>query len=304
MALVRRLLRVRTGRIGVVLVLALLCAALLGPLLIPYSPIAIDHHLLGNPQPPTWTHPLGTDVLGRDELSRALSGARVSLFVGVTAMLVAVVVGTFYGAIAGAAGGLLDMLMMRLVDALLSFPSFFLIVSVEALTNRFTLGLIVLVIGLLSWMGVARLVRAEVLSLRERDFVEAARAIGASPWRVILRHLIPNALAPVIVAGTLAIGDNILTEAGLSYLGLGVQIPTPSWGNMLQDALTPTVLESAPWLVLTPGLLIVGTLLSFGLVGDALQAVFGRRSVGHGAVVESAAVPAGVPAAGKPAAAP
>jgi peptide/nickel transport system permease protein len=185
-------------------------------------------------------------------------------------MLVAVVVGTLYGAIAGAAGGVADMLLMRLVDALLSFPSFFLIITVEALTNRFTLGLIVLIIGLLSWMGVARLVRAEVLLLRERELVEAARALGAGPLRVVLRHLIPNALGPVVVAATLAIGDNILTEAGLSFLGLGVQIPTPSWGNMLQDALTPAV-RNAPWLVLTPGLLIVLTLLGFSSVGEELR---------------------------------
>ncbi|MGH7756146.1 MAG: ABC transporter permease, partial [Vulcanimicrobiaceae bacterium] len=218
-------------------------------------------------------------LLGRDEFVRALHGARVSLFVGITAMLVAISLGTVYGATAGTAGGRIDALMMRLVDALLSFPSFFLIITVEALTNRFTLGLIVLIIGLLSWMGVARLVRAEVLSLRERDFVEAARALGAGSTRIVLRHLIPNALAPVVVAATLAIGDNILVEAGLSFLGLGVQIPTPSWGNMLQDALTPAV-RTAPWLVLTPGLLIVVTLLAFSLVGEGLRVAF-DRSIGQ-----------------------
>ena len=289
MPAIRRFFRQPMACVGASIVGALVIAALLGPLFDSVSPIVIDHHLVGFPQSPSWAHPLGTDVLGRDELARALTGARVSLFVGVTAMLVAVAVGTLYGAIAGAAGGIVDTLMMRLVDALLSFPSFFLIITVEALTNRFTLGLIVAVIGLLSWMGVARMVRAEVLSLRERDFVEAARASGASSIRVVIRHLIPNALAPVMVAATLAIGDNILVEAGLSFLGLGVQIPTPSWGNMLQDALTPTVLQSAPWLVLTPGLLIVVTLLGFGLIGDGLQAVFGRRiAIGvGGATVET-----------------
>ncbi|HEV3155888.1 MAG TPA: ABC transporter permease [Candidatus Baltobacteraceae bacterium] len=275
MIFLKRSFRERAAVVGALIVFVIVFAAIFGPLLDRVSPIAIDHRLVGFPQPPSWAHPLGTDVLGRDEFVRTLAGARVSLFVGVTAMLIAVSMGTLYGAIAGAAGGIVDSVMMRVVDALLSFPSFFLIITVEALTNRFTLSLIVLIIGLLSWMGVARLVRAEVLSLRERDFVEAARALGASPARVVCRHLIPNALAPVVVAATLAIGDNILIEAGLSYLGLGVQIPTPSWGNMLQDALTPAV-RNAPWLVLTPGLLIVGTLLGFSLVGEGLRVGFDR----------------------------
>ncbi len=273
MSALRRFGRVPSAWLGVGLLVLILFGAAFGPLLDGQSPIAIDHATLGYPQAPSWVHPLGTDVLGRDELVRALYGARISLFVGVTAMLIAVAVGTLYGAVAGAAGGTLDAVLMRVVDALLAFPSFFLIITVEALTDRFTLGLIVLIIGLLSWMGVARLVRAEVLSLRERDFVEAARALGASRARIILRHLIPNALGPVVVAATLAIGDNILIEAGLSFLGLGVQIPTPSWGNMLQDALTPAV-RSASWLVLTPGLLIVTTLLAFSLIGEGVRAVF------------------------------
>ena len=189
--------------------------------------------------------------------------------------LVAIGVGTLYGAVSGAAGGAGDAVMMRFVDAMLAFPSIFLIITVEALTNNFALAVIILIIGLLSWMSVARLVRGEVLSLRERDFVEAARALGASPARLIFRHLIPNALTPVVVAATLAIGDNILVEAGLSFLGLGVQPPMPSWGNMLQDALTPDA-RNAPWLVVTPGLLIVVTLLGFSLLGDGLQVVLNR----------------------------
>jgi len=190
-------------------------------------------------------------------------------------MIVAITIGTLYGAISGAAGGRIDSLMMRSVDALLAFPSFFLIITVEALTEKFALVIIVLIIGLLSWMGVARLVRGEVLSLRERDFVEAARALGASPARLVLRHLVPNALGPVVVAGTLAIGDFILLEASLSYLGLGVQVPTPSWGNMLQDALTPDA-RSAYWLIVTPGLLIVFALLGFSLLGEGLRVAFDR----------------------------
>jgi peptide/nickel transport system permease protein len=271
--------RERSAVAGVVIVAIVVLGALFGPLLYPASPIAIDHALMGSPVAPSFAHPLGTDLLGRDELARAFAGARVSLTVGVTAMLIAISLGTVYGAIAGAAGGRIDALMMRVVDALLAFPSFFLIITVEALTEKFALVLIIAIIGLLSWMGVARLVRGEVLSLRERDFVEAARALGASPGRLIFRHLIPNALTPVVVAATLAIGDNILVEAGLSFLGLGVQPPTASWGNMLQGALTPDA-RNAPWLILTPGLLIVVTLLGFSLLGDGLQVVL-DRSIGQ-----------------------
>jgi peptide/nickel transport system permease protein len=277
MHFLRRYARRPASLVGIAIVVVIALVAAVGPFIVPYSPIAISHQLLGNPQPPSFAHPLGTDIFGRDELARARVGARISLTVGIAAMLVAVVVGTLYGATAGAAGGAVDAAMMRIVDALLSFPTFFLVIAVEALTNKFALGIIILVIGLLSWMGVARLVRAEVLSLRERDFVAAARALGAAPSRVLLRHLIPNALAPVIVAASFAVGDNILTEAGLSFLGLGVQVPTPSWGNMLQDALLPAV-RSAWWLVATPGALIVLTLFGFTLIGDGLSYALGASS--------------------------
>jgi len=266
----RRFARERQAVVGLVALLVILAGVIVGPFLVPHSPIAIDHAILGFPQPPSWSHWLGTDLLGRDVLARALVGGRVSIAIGVTAMLIAIVFGTLYGGIAGMAGGAADAVMMRFVDALLSFPTFFLIITVEALLNRFALGIIVLILGLLSWMSVARLVRAEVLSLRERDFIEAARAIGARPARLLLRHLIPNALAPVIVAATFSIGDNILAEAGLSYLGLGVQPPVPSWGNMLQDVLLPAV-RSAPWIVATPGLLIMSTLVAFALIGEGLR---------------------------------
>ena len=277
LAFLRRFARRPPAILGSIIVIVMVLAAIVGPFLVPYSPIVISHAALGDPQAPSWAHPLGTDILGRDQLARALVGARISLTVGFSAMVIAIVVGTLYGGIAGAASRTVDAAMMRVVDALLSFPTFFLIITVEALTNRFSLGIIILVIGLLSWMGVARLVRAEVLSLRERDFVAAAQAIGATSERVLLRHLIPNSLAPVIVAASFAVGDNILTEAGLSFLGLGVQIPTPSWGNMLQDALLPAV-RSAWWLVATPGALIVLTLFGFTLIGDGLSYAMGASS--------------------------
>jgi peptide/nickel transport system permease protein len=266
----RRFSRERVALVGLAAIGLILFGVIFGPMLSPYSPIAIDHAIIGYPQAPSATHWLGTDLLGRDVLTRALLGGRVSIAIGFTAMVVAIVFGTLYGAISGTAGGAVDAVMMRIVDALFSFPSFFLIITVEALLNRFALVIIVLILGLLSWMSVARLVRAEVLSLKRRDFVEAARAIGASPARLVMRHLIPNALAPVIVTATFSIGDNILAEAGLSYLGLGVQPPMPSWGNMLQDALLPAV-RSAPWLIVTPGLLIVVTLVAFALIGEGLR---------------------------------
>jgi len=267
----RRFVREPTAVAGGAAVIALIFAVGIGPFVVGHSSIAIDHAIMGYPQPPSLEHLLGTDLLGRDELARALVGGRISISIGVTAMCVAIIFGTLYGAVAGAAGGAIDAVMMRIVDALFSFPTFFLIITVEALTNQFAIATIVLILGLLSWMGVARLVRAEVLSLRGRDFVEAARALGVSQARLVLRHLVPNALAPVIVAATLAIGDNILAETGLSYLGLGVQPPTPSWGNMLQDALLPAA-RNSPWLVLTPGLLIVTTLVAFALCGEGLRA--------------------------------
>jgi peptide/nickel transport system permease protein len=266
----RRFMRERSAVAGTGFVLILVLLAVFGPLFDAASPNTITHSLIGQPQPPSGAHWLGTDLIGRDEFLRVLYGARVSLLVGAAAMVVSFAIGIFYGAIAGAAGGVVDNLMMRFVDAMLSFPTFFLLLIVAALTSKFSLTIIILIIGLTSWPGLARLVRAEVLSLRERDFVEAARALGATPARLVVRHLIPNALAPVVVAAAFAIGDNILAESSLSFFGLGVQPPSPSWGNMLQDALTPQA-EAAPWMVLVPGLAIVATVLAFSVIADGIR---------------------------------
>ena len=276
----RRFLRERGAVVAGGFVLILLVAAIFGPTLDGTPPNVVDHALIGIPQPPSWAHPFGTDLIGRDIFVRELFGARVSLLVGAAAMALSFGIGIFYGAIAGSAGGIVDSLMMRFVDAMLSFPTFFLLLIVAALTNQYSLGVIILIIGLTSWPGLARLVRAEVLSLRERDFVEAARALGASPGRLIVRHLIPNALAPVVVAAAFAIGDNILAESSLSFFGLGVQPPAPSWGNMLQDALTPQA-EAAPWMVLAPGLAIVATVLAFSVVADGIRVAL-DTSIAHG----------------------
>jgi peptide/nickel transport system permease protein len=273
----RRFSRNPLALLGLALVAILVLSAIFAPFISHADPDAIDSALIGTPTLPSAAHWFGTDVDGRDYFTRALYGGRISLEVGFVAMLVAIFVGTVYGSIAGFYGGVVDAALMRFVDVMLSFPSFFLILTVEALTNQFSIVVIMLVIGLLSWPGVSRLVRAQILSLRERDFVVAATATGANDRRIILRHLIPNALAPVIVAATLAIGDNILTESGLSYLGLGVQAPTPSWGNMLQKALDPDTL-SAPWLIAIPGLLILITVLAFNFMGEGLREALDPRS--------------------------
>ena len=208
-----------------------------------------------------------------------------ALLVGAAAMALSFTIGVLYGAIAGFAGGFVDSLMMRFVDAMLSFPTFFLLLIISALTNHFSLSIIIVIIGLTAWPGLARLVRAEVLSLRDRDFVEAARALGASPARLVTRHLIPNALAPVVVAAAFAIGDNILAESSLSFFGLGVQPPQASWGNMLQDALTPQA-EAAPWMVLVPGLAIVATVLAFSLIADGIRVAL-DTSIGQQGAAET-----------------
>jgi peptide/nickel transport system permease protein len=253
----RRFLRERPAVIGSSFVLFLVLIAIFGPIFDATDPNVVVHSLVGFPQPPSAAHWFGTDLIGRDIFVRSLYGARVSLLVGAAAMVVSFSIGILYGAIAGASGGIVDNLMMRFVDAMLSFPTFFLLLIISALTNKFSLTIIILIIGLTSWPGLARLVRAEVLSLRERDFVEAARALGAS-------------LAPVVVAAAFAIGDNILAESSLSFFGLGVQPPAPSWGNMLQDALTPQA-EAAPWMVLVPGLAIVVTVLAFSVIADGIR---------------------------------
>lgn len=273
----RQFRRNRLALLGLGIVVLLIVSAIFAPILTHYDPNAIDTSIMGTPQQPSFVHLFGTDDDGRDYFARMLFGARISLEVGFSAMLVAIGFGTLYGAVSGFFGGAVDAVLMRFVDMMLSFPTFFLILAIEALTNNFSIIVIMLVIGLLSWMSVARLVRGQILSLRELDYISAAKAVGAAPGRIMWRHLLPNALAPVIVAATLAIGNNILTESALSYLGLGVQPPTASWGNSLQKALDPDVL-AAPWLTFIPGLLIVVTVMAFNLIGEGLRDALDPRS--------------------------
>lgn len=258
--------------LGVGLVGGMSLAALLAPWLAPYDPNAInvDAMLLT----PSWQHLLGTDALGRDVFSRILYGGRVSLWVGFVAVGISSAIGLVLGLVAGYFGKLTDEIIMRGVDVMLCFPSFFLILAVIAFLEP-NLTNIMVVIGLTSWMGVARLVRAETLSLRGRDFVLAARVAGAGPGRIMFRHILPNALAPVLVSATLGIAGAILVESSLSFLGLGVQPPDASWGNMLLDG--KEVLEVAPWLSVFPGLAILFTVLGYNLLGESLRDLLDPR---------------------------
>ena len=224
--------------------------------------------------PPSAQHWLGTDPLGRDVLSRIIFGSQVSLKVGFVAVGLATLIGIIVGAAAGYYGGWVDLVLMRFVDLMLCFPSFFLILAVIALLEPSIFNIMV-IIGVTSWMGVARLVRAEILSLKEREFVTAARALGASDVRLIMRHLLPNALAPVMVSATLMVAGAILTESALSFLGLGVQPPTPSWGNMLTAG--KDNIEIAWWLSVFPGLAILITVMSYNLLGEGIREAIDPR---------------------------
>lgn len=252
--------------VGGAVVAALAVVAVLAPLLAPWDPHRPDvRKILA---PPSREHPLGTDQLGRDVLSRMLYGARVSLAVGFVSVGIATAVGLALGAAAGYHGGLIDGAIMRLVDLMLVFPRFFLLLAVLAFL-RPSIWTIMVVIGLTGWMGVARLVRAEFLSLKEREFVLSSQAVGAGGFRVVWRHILPNAMAPVLVAMTLGIPAAILTESGLSFLGLGVQPPFATWGNILNEG--KDTIEIAWWLSLYPGLAILVTVLAYNLLGEGIR---------------------------------
>ncbi len=238
----------------------------------PYNPMAPD--LKAKMEGPSAAHPLGTDNLGRDVMTRMLHGTRISLTVGFVAVSVSVTIGVLIGAIAGYFGGMVDGILMRFVDMMMCFPTFFLILTVVALLEP-NIWNIIIVIGLTSWTGTARFVRAEFLSLRERDFVLAARAGGLSNRRIIFRHILPNALAPVAVSAVLGIAGAILTEASLSFLGFGVQPPAPTWGNILADG--KSYILDAWWLIVFPGVAIFVTTLSFYLVGEGMREALDPR---------------------------
>ncbi len=261
-----RLMKNNLAVAGGVVVVVLILVAVMSPLLSPYDPADVNTGILL--QPPSVAHWFGTDELGRDVLSRMIYGARISLMVGFISVGIATIIGVFIGAISGFYGGWVDEVMMRFVDVMLAFPVFFLILAVIAMLEPSIVN-VMIVIGLTGWMGVARLVRAEFLSLKERDFVAAAKSIGQSDSLIIFRHILPNAMAPVLVSATLGIAGAILTESALSFLGIGVQPPTPSWGSILTEG--KNYIEFAWWLSLFPGLAILFTVLGYNLLGEGLR---------------------------------
>jgi peptide/nickel transport system permease protein len=280
--------RHKPAMIGLGIMLIFVLAAIFAPVISPYDPEKTSLsekenppciHLLGCPadQP---QHLMGTDELGRDLFTRILYGGRVSLSIGVMAMFLAVLVGAIIGGVAGFYGGWVDNVLMRFTDMMLAFPQLFILIilaialrdiPIEALRGTAFASVlsIVLVIAILAWMQVARLVRASFLSLKEKEFSEAARCLGVPNWRIMLRHLLPNAMSAVIVAATFRVATSIITESGLSYLGFGVQPPTPTWGNMLKNA--QTMMTRAPWTAIFPGLMIFVTVIAINFIGDGLR---------------------------------
>jgi peptide/nickel transport system permease protein len=259
----------------------LIVSALLAPLLAPYNPFISLKNAAGSYntlQPPSGTHLLGTDSLGRDILSRMIYAGRISLSVGLVSVSIATILGTILGALAGYFRGWVDAIIMRIVDVVICFPVLFLVISVSTLLkpNIFN---VMIIIGLVNWTKTARLVRGEILKVREYEFVEATRALGSRSGRIIFRHMLPNILAPLLVQATLQTAAAILTEASLSFLGVGVQQPTPSWGNMLNEAMSLSVLASKLWIWLPPGFAILITVLCINFVGDGLRDAFDPKQV-------------------------
>jgi peptide/nickel transport system permease protein len=252
--------------IAVVLLVLLLLTAVIGPYLVTYDPLAMDLDNLK--QPPDKAHLLGTDSKGRDILARVVYGSRISLSVGIIASALTICIGIFFGLIAGYFGGKVDALLSQIFDIFLAFPSLLLAIGISAVMQS-GLTSAMLAITLVGWAGFARLVRSITLSLKEQTYVEASRALGATPARILYRHILPNALPLILVAGSLRVGGFILLEAALSFLGLGVQPPTPTWGSMI--SLNRAYINSAPWMVIFPGLAISITVISFNILGDFLR---------------------------------
>ncbi|MEX2502010.1 MAG: ABC transporter permease [Trueperaceae bacterium] len=270
--------RLAVASAAILIVLALAAAA--APWLAPHDPYAMAIGPSGEiafAAPPNDTFVLGTDAVGRDVASRLIHGGRVSITIGLVAALVAISVGSLLGAIAGWFGGTTDRVVSRFADAVAAFPALFLILTISSFVAPSIVNVIV-IIGFLSWMPSFRLMRAEVLKLREQPYVEAVRALGAHDPRILARHLIPNAIGPIVVQATLGVAEAILTESALSFLGLGVQPPVASWGNMLADARSVTVLRSQPWLWLPPGIAIFVTVLAINFLGDGLRDAWNPRN--------------------------
>jgi peptide/nickel transport system permease protein len=256
----------RLAMIGLAIIVLLLILAALAPLISPSEPSRLD--LVGNLDGPSWAHPMGQDELGRDILSRIVYGSRVSVKVGVAVVGISLLVGLFIGSLSGYAGGWTDEIIMRVIDVLMAFPGILLAIAMTAVLGP-SLNHVILALCLTGWVGYARLIRGQILTVREREYVQAAQAMGASPVRIILRHILPNTLAPIIVEATFGMAGAILAEAGLSFLGLGTQPPIPSWGAMLSEG--SHFMLIAPHLTIFPGLAIMLVVLGFNFLGDGLR---------------------------------
>lgn len=264
----------RMAVISLVILAALIILALLAPVIAPYDPAEQD--LLNRLKAPSSGHWFGTDDLGRDVFTRVLYGARVSLSVGIFSVVFNVIIGVTVGAIAGYYGGKVDSILMRFVDIMLAFPQFFLLITVVTLLKP-SLFNIIAVLTAFGWMGKARLLRGQILSVKNREYIDAARSMGLPDRRIIFFHVLPNSVAPVIVAAAMNMGSMILTESGLSFLGLGIQPPTASWGNLLQSAQSLKIMVEAPWYPIFPGMMIFITIMCFNFLGDGLRNAFDSK---------------------------
>lgn len=262
-----RIIKSKTSFIGLIIIVLLLVVAALAPVLAPYHPID-DASLIDRYQPPSSKHWLGTDELGRDILSRIIYGAQISIKIGVIAVGISAVFGVLLGGISGYLGRWVDMIIMRFIDILMAFPSILLAIALVAVLGR-SLENAMIAVGLVGVPQFARIVRSTVLSVKEKEFVESARASGVKGPRILFKHVLPNCMAPIIVQATLSVGTAILDAAGLSFLGLGAQAPTPEWGAMLNDGVA--ALQTAPWVIMFPGLAILLVVLGFNLFGDGLR---------------------------------
>jgi peptide/nickel transport system permease protein len=265
--IIRRFLKHKFAVIGIILFSLIVLVALAAPLLAPYSPYEIHEEFGASP---SLAHILGTDLVGRDLLSRLIYACRVSLAVGIGAVSIYVVIGVTLGAVAGYFGKWIDMIIMRITDVFMSFPFLMVILVIVSIMGPSLMNIII-ILGLLGWPGIARIVRGSVLSIKEADYIKASIALGYSSSRIIFRHILPNCLAPILVNATFGIASAIIMEASLSFLGMGVQPPTASWGNILKDAQSITVLTTQPWLWIPPGLLILFAVLSINFIGDGLR---------------------------------
>ena len=271
-----RLWRDTRARIGLIVIALLLLLAILAPFLARHDPIRVD--LMRQLEPPSTEHWMGTDVQGRDVWARLVYGARISLAVGLISQSIALAIGLTLGLVAGYFGRWIDDLVMRLADVTLAFPTLLLLIAMVAALQP-SLIVVFVTVGIVGWAGMARLVRGQVLVVRQLEYVHAARALGTPDLRIIARHVLPNVIAPVVIATTLGMAGAIMAEAALSFLGLGVQPPTPSWGAMIADGRDLSQLRSSPWTSLFPGLAIGVTVLGFNLLGDALRDALDPRSV-------------------------